>query len=75
MENHPNEMIDMDKDNALVVFEDKDIRRVWFNDEWWFVAADIVRALTNSTDPIGYLKDMRRRDEDFREERGQIVTS
>ena len=41
----------MDEKNALVVFQDKKIRRVWFNDEWWFVAVDIVTALTDSKDP------------------------
>jgi DNA-damage-inducible protein D len=60
--------------DALVVFEDKNIRRTWFNDEWWFVAIDIVAALTQSKDPAGYLKDMRRRDEGFKEGWGQIAT-
>ena len=52
-------------DNALVVFQGKNIRRIWFNDEWWFVAADIIEAITESKDPSGYIKDMRRRDEGF----------
>ena len=60
--------------NKIVVFEDKKIRRVWFNEEWWFVAIDIVAVLTDSRDPAGYLKDMRRRDEGFREGWGQIAT-
>ncbi len=64
----------MDKDKALVVFRGKSIRRAWFNDEWWFVAADIVEALTDSRDPRGYLKDIRRRDEGFAEGWGQIAT-
>ncbi len=59
---------------ALVVFQDKNIRRTWFNDEWWFAAVDIIAALTNSTDPAGYLKDMRRRDESFEQGWGQIAT-
>ena len=60
--------------NKLVVFEEKNIRRTWFNDEWWFVAVDIIEALTDSKDPKGYLKDMRRRDEGFAEGWGQIAT-
>ena len=64
----------MDKNKALVVFQDKKIRRTWFNDEWWFAAVDIVEALTDSKDPNGYLKDMRRRDESFNEGWGQIAT-
>jgi prophage antirepressor-like protein len=64
----------MEQDKALVVFQDKKIRRIWFNEEWWFVAVDIVQALTESKDPSGYLKDMRRRDEGFAEGWGQIAT-
>ncbi|MBI4145545.1 Bro-N domain-containing protein [Candidatus Woesearchaeota archaeon] len=64
----------MDK-RALVVFQDKKIRRTWFNEEWWFVAADIIAAVTDSKDPAGYLKDMRRRDESFSEGWGKIATT
>ena len=64
----------MDSKKALVVFQDKKIRRTWFNNEWWFVAVDIVSALVDSKDPSGYLKDMRRRDESFKEGWGQIAT-
>src|SRR3989338_5917367 len=64
----------MDKDNALVAFEGKGVRRTWFNDEWRFVAIDIVSILTDSSDPSGYLKDMRRRDEGFSQGWGQIAT-
>ncbi len=64
----------MGEDKALVAFRGREIRRTWFNDEWWFVAVDIVETLTDSKDPTGYLKDMRRRDEGFREGWGQIAT-
>ena len=60
--------------NQLVIFQDRKIRRTWFNDEWWFSALDIIGALTDSKDPVGYLKDMRRRDEVFAEGWGQIAT-
>ncbi len=61
-------------DNSLAVFEGKSVRRTWFNDEWWFVAVDIVAILTDSSDPHGYLKDMKRRDEGFAQGWGQIAT-
>ncbi|NQZ85013.1 MAG: phage antirepressor protein [Nanoarchaeales archaeon] len=57
----------INKNNKLIIFEDKNIRRTWFNDEWWYVAADIVEILTNSKNPSGYIKDMRRRDEGFKQ--------
>jgi len=62
------------EDTHIAIFRGKAIRRKWFNDEWWFVATDIVSALTDSKDPNGYLKDMRRRDEGFNEGWGQIAT-
>ncbi|MBU0627829.1 MAG: Bro-N domain-containing protein [Nanoarchaeota archaeon] len=64
----------MEQDKALVVFQGKKIRRTWFNNEWWFAAVDIIAAITESKDPAGYLKDMRRRDEGFAEGWGQIAT-
>ena len=53
----------MSKEDALVVFQDKDIRRTWHNNEWWFVIKDIVFALTDSKNPSQYLKKMRKRDD------------
>ncbi|MFT4303500.1 MAG: Bro-N domain-containing protein [Candidatus Woesearchaeota archaeon] len=64
----------MGKDKSLIVFEDKKIRRTWFNEEWWFVAIDLIEVLTDSKNPSGYLKDMRRRDDSFNEGWGQIAT-
>ncbi len=48
--------------NNLVLFEEKQVRRVWHEEEWWFVITDVVAVLTDSADPTGYLRDMRRRD-------------
>ena len=64
----------MNDTSKLALFQGRKIRRTWFNEEWWFVAVDIVMALTDSTNPAGYLKDMRRRDEGFKEGWGQIAT-
>ncbi len=40
--------------NKLVIFQDKKIRRIWYNDEWWFSVVDIVEALTESPSPRQY---------------------
>ena len=40
----------MDKENKIVVFQDKKIRRTWFNDEWWFSIHDVIGILTEQSD-------------------------
>ena len=44
----------MDQNKALVVFQGKEIRRVWHNKEWYFSIIDIVSALTDSPTPRQY---------------------
>jgi hypothetical protein len=45
----------------LVVFNDKKIRRVLRNDEWWFSVADVCGALTGSTDAGAYWRKLKQR--------------
>ena len=42
------------KQNKLIVFQGKEIRRAWHNDEWFYSVVDIVAALTDSTNPRDY---------------------
>ena len=46
----------------IAIFKGKKIRKTIHNNEWWFVIIDVVAALTDSAQPSGYIKDMRRRD-------------
>ena len=41
-------------DHALVVFQDKKIRRIWYNNEWFYSVVDIVEVLTDSPNPRQY---------------------
>ncbi len=58
----------------LALFEGKTIRKIIHNNEWWFVIVDVVTALTDSIQPEGYIKDMRRRDPELLKGWGQIAT-
>jgi DNA-damage-inducible protein D len=66
-----NEMVPVTK---IAVFRDKEIRKTIHNNEWWFVIVDVVAALTDSVQPDGYIKDMRRRDGELAKGWGQIAT-
>ena len=44
----------------IAVFQESAIRRVWHNEEWWFAVVDVVGVLTDSVQPEGYVKDLRR---------------
>jgi len=52
----------MDEKNALVVFQDKKIRRIWHDNEWFFSVVDIVAALTESTDSKDYWYRLKKRE-------------
>ncbi len=43
-----------EQNNALVVFQDKKIRRIWHNDEWYFSIVDVIKVLTDSPTPRQY---------------------
>src|SRR3989338_7669350 len=58
----------------IALFRGKEIRRTLHNGEWWFVIADVIVALTDSVQPDGYIKDMRRRDPELSTGWGQIAT-
>lgn len=64
----------MTESKHLVVFKDKKIQRVLHNNEWWFSVADIVEALTDSSDVKQYIKKMRQRDSELNSYWGTICT-
>lgn len=49
------------KTNKLVVFEDKQIRRIFHNGEWYFSVIDIIRVLTESSDPNRYWPELKKK--------------
>ena len=54
----------MDENKALVVFQDKKIRRIWHNNEWYFSVVDVVSALTESIDAKDYWYRLKKREQE-----------
>lgn len=51
----------------IAIFRQREIRKVIYKNEWWFVINDVIVALTDSSSPAQYLKNIRKRDEIFNE--------
>ena len=49
----------------IALFRGKKIRKTIFNNEWWFVIADVIEALTDSINSKQYLKNMLNRDSEL----------
>ncbi len=44
----------MEQKNSLVVFQGKDVRRIWHNNRWYFSVINIISVLTDSPTPRQY---------------------
>lgn len=42
------------EDNKIILFQEKQIRREWLNDQWYFSVIDVIEILTDSTNPRKY---------------------
>jgi len=49
----------------LIVFENKNIRRIWFEDEWYFSIVDVIGALTDSVDSKDYWYRLKKRESEI----------
>ncbi len=61
---------------AIVLFKEQKIRRVWHNEEWFFSVVDVVGALTDSNNARRYWSDLKRQlteKEDYSELYEKIV--
>ncbi len=59
----------------IKLFESKQIRSIWneADKKWYFVVADVIQVLTDTSNPSDYIKKMRKRDEELAKGWGQIV--
>jgi len=58
-------------ETKLVVFKGKEIRRLFYNNEWWFSVVDVCAVLTESNDPGSYWRKLKQR---LKEEGSELVT-
>jgi len=55
------------------IFEEKEVRRVWHEEQWFFVAEDVVQVLIESADAKQYIQRMKQRDKELGQGWVQIV--
>ena len=58
-------------ENHLIVFQEKAIRRTWYQDEWWFSIVDVCGVLTDSRDAGAYWRKLKQR---LAAESNEVVT-
>lgn len=51
----------MNQETAIILFKEKEIRRVWHNEEWWFSVVDVCAVLTGSSDAAAYWRKLKQR--------------
>lgn len=54
----------MKEQNQLIIFQNKEIRRIWENEEWWFAVVDIIAILTESVNPSDYWYRLKKREKE-----------
>jgi hypothetical protein len=59
------------QDSKIVVFQEKSIRRILYNAEWWFSVVDVCNVLTESADAGAYWRKLKQR---LKEEGSEVVT-
>ena len=66
----------MTRKQALQIFNSAQVRTVWDDEKekWYFSVVDVVRVLTDSTDPKQYIKKVKKRDSELNSNWGTICT-
>jgi len=53
--------------HSLAAFQGKEIRKTWYNNEWFFSVVDVIQALTNSVDAKDYWYRLKQREQESSE--------
>jgi DNA-damage-inducible protein D len=64
----------MNHDDKIILFQEKQVRRIWHDEEWYFAIPDVLEVLTNTKNPKQYWKDLKKRDPQLEKGGGQIAT-
>ncbi len=52
-------------ETKIAIFKGKEVRKILYNNEWWFSISDVVEVLTDSTNVKDYIQKMRTRDKEL----------
>ena len=52
----------MEQSNKIVLFQEKQIRRVWHEEQWFFSVIDVIAVLTESVEPRNYWATLKKRE-------------
>lgn len=55
-------MVDPEDQKGLIVFQDRSIRRLWYDDQWFYSVVDIVAVLSESDNPATYWRVLKHRE-------------
>ncbi|MFH1825078.1 MAG: Bro-N domain-containing protein [Candidatus Firestonebacteria bacterium] len=58
-------------ENKIALFKGKKVRKIIYNNEWWFSVVDVCEVLTDSTDAGAYWRKLKQR---LKEEGSEVVT-
>lgn len=50
------------ENQKIILFQEKKVRREWYNDEWYFSVVDVIGVLTDSVNPRNYWTVLKKRD-------------
>ena len=65
----------VDNDRSLIVFQGKGIRRLWYNNEWYYSVVDIIAVLTEQEDFQTARKYWNKLSQRLRQEGSEVVTN
>jgi DNA-damage-inducible protein D len=51
----------MEHNNKIILFQERKVRRVWHNEEWWFSVTDVIEVLTETSRARKYWSDLKKK--------------